>query len=524
MPKAVTDPALLAQLNAGSAPAGKQVSDPALLEQLNTTNWSDVPGEALRNLPSSAGNFVSDIAQPFLHPIDTATSLGNLGAGVLEKTGLKSGDEHVQYADAVGQYFKDRYGSVEGFKKALAKDPVGVAGDLSALFTGGESLAAKLPGTAAKVAAKAAGTAGRVLDPLNLVTGPAAGAMKAADFALGTTTGVGADAIAAARQAGREGGQASEALTSQMRKTAPIEDIVTDAKAAADQMKADAQARYRQGMAATKANPTQLSFRDVDAALQRVDNIVNFHGVPRADLAPLQERMTDLVNTWKSGDPQYFHTPEGFDELKKRIHEDVLGGIPYEQGAARKIAGDVYGAVKDTIVRQDPTYAKTMAEYEKYRTALDEIQKTLSLNPKATVDTSLRKLTSIMRNNVNSSFGRRNDLVQMLQDAGAPQLTNKIAGATLNSWEPRGLAKAAGGGELLYSLGNLLHGDLSSLGTMGATLAAGSPRLVGEGSHALGVAQRFMDTYGKPVRPLAEAARQAGRIPRVMIDTTNWDR
>ncbi|MCK1281354.1 hypothetical protein IVB46_39665 [Bradyrhizobium sp. 61] len=510
----VTDAALLAELNGSAAPtSGTPVTDPAVLAELDPISWSDVPGRALQNAPSSIGNFVSDIVQPILHPIDTATAIKNVGQGYLEKGGLISGDEHTQYADAVNQYFANRYTSTEGFKRALAEDPAGVFGDISTLLTGGEAVLGRLPGLAGK-AAKAAGTAGRFVDPLNAVTAPAAGAVWGANKLLGVTTGAGGEAIAAARQAGREGGAASEALTSQMRRNAPIDEIVADARAAANQMKRDAQASYQREMAATRANPAQLQFNDIDAAVNRIDNIVNYHGRPRQELLPIRDRLVDLVNEWKGRDPAFFHTPAGFDELKKVVYEDVLGKIPFEDKAARKIAGDLYDAVKGTIVKQDPTYAKTMADYERYSTALREIERTLIGKPNAPVEPALRKLTSIMRNNVNTNFGKRIDMVSQLEAAGAPQLTNKIAGASLNAWEPRGLARAASGVELFHALGDLASGHVGSLALIPATLAAGSPRIVGEGSHALGVAQRYMDRFG--YRAL-EGLRQTGRVPRLYV-------
>ncbi|MGX1163736.1 hypothetical protein AB7M16_000002 [Bradyrhizobium sp. USDA 372] len=513
MPTPVTDAALLAELNGTPATTGTPVTDPAILAELDPISWSDVPGRAVRNAPSSLGNFVSDIVQPVLHPIDTATAIKNVGQGYLQKAGLISGDDSTQYADAVNQYFANRYGSTEGFKRALAEDPAGVFGDISTVLTGGETALARLPGLAGK-AAKAAGTAGRLIDPLNVVTKPLAAGAKIADLTLGTTTGAGAQSLAAARRTGYEGGAASEAFTSQMRGKAPIDEIVTDSRAAADQMKRDAQAAYRRDMAATRANPTQLSFNEIDAAVNRIDNIVNFHGRPRQELLPVRDKLVDLVNEWKGRDPAFFHTPEGFDELKKVIYEDVLGKLPFEDKAARKIAGDLYDAVKGSIVKQDPTYAKTMANYERYSNSLREIERTLIGKPNAPVDTALRKLTSIMRNNVNTNFGKRAAMVRQLEAAGAPQLTDKIAGASLNTWEPRGLAKAASGVELFHALSDLAGGNLGSLALIPATLAAGSPRLVGEGSHALGVAQRYMDQFGYPA---LEASRQVGRIPRIYV-------
>ena len=48
-------------------------------------SWSDVPGEAFRNLPASAGNFVNALVQPILHPIDTGKALVALGDAVGSK-------------------------------------------------------------------------------------------------------------------------------------------------------------------------------------------------------------------------------------------------------------------------------------------------------------------------------------------------------------------------------------------------------------------------------------------------------
>jgi hypothetical protein len=499
------------------AGAGGWQNDPVIGEQpaapAGPLSWSDVPGQAASNFLPSLGGVLTDMAQPFIHPIDTATAIKNVGQGALEKAGVMSGDEHVPYADAVGKHFMDRYGSMEGFKQTLAKDPAGVFADISTVLTGGETALARVPGVVG-TAAKAAGTAGRFIDPLNAVTKPLAGAVRMGDYASGAMTGVGAAPLRAARETGREGGAASAALTSQMRGSAPIEEIVSDARAAADQMRQSAQASYQRDMQALGKNTTVLDFKDIDAAISRMDNIAHFNGRPREKLMDVRNDLVNLVDEYKALPPAQFHTPAGFDNLKKEVY-DIVERLPFEAGTQRKMAGDIYGAVKDTIVRQDPHYATTMANYERYSTALREIERTLSMKPGAPVDASLRKLTSIMRNNVNTSFGRRAALVDTLQQAGAPQLTNKIAGASLNSWEPRGLARFAGGAEMLGALGEMMsHGSGWSLAAIPATLAAGSPRIAGEGSHALGVAQRYMNRAGYPA---LEAARQAGRADRLYV-------
>jgi hypothetical protein len=165
-----------------------------------STPWADVGMQAIQNAPASALKFAKDIAQPVLHPIDTAKGLFNVGAGALDmanaatdaaiepylpkvmqsglpeatfaeryKHGLTQQTGHEAYPKAVGKYFGDRYGSVEGFKKSVATDPVGVVGDVSSALMAGGGLAARAPGVVGKVGDIARG-AGEAINP---VVGPA---------------------------------------------------------------------------------------------------------------------------------------------------------------------------------------------------------------------------------------------------------------------------------------------------------------------------------------------------------------
>ncbi|MES2256860.1 MAG: hypothetical protein V4559_17695, partial [Pseudomonadota bacterium] len=82
--------------------------------------------EAAKNFPKSAGKFAHDLVQPIIHPIDTATSLKNLGLGILQKVApldsglqkLLKGGDYEKYADAAGQFLVDRYGSAEAVRKS----------------------------------------------------------------------------------------------------------------------------------------------------------------------------------------------------------------------------------------------------------------------------------------------------------------------------------------------------------------------------------------------------------------------
>lgn len=151
-------------------------------------NWSDVPGKAIVNAPHSAYEFGKNLLAPVLHPIDTAKSLASISGGVAEKLApyapaagpfapaiqgaaaasrWSGGNE--QSADALGGFLKDRYGSLDALKHTLAEDPVGAAGDLSTILTGGGSLAARAPGIAGRVG-EAVRATGSVIDPLRPIT------------------------------------------------------------------------------------------------------------------------------------------------------------------------------------------------------------------------------------------------------------------------------------------------------------------------------------------------------------------
>lgn len=141
-------------------------------------SWGDVAGQAVFNAPASAAQFAKGIYQTVRHPLDTGMSVLDLGAGALRNAMPESVVKAVEgpqpdpnavrasnTADAVGQFYKQRYGSMEGFKNAIATDPVGVMSDASAVLTGGASLAPKASKLASILRA-----GGNATNPIKLAT------------------------------------------------------------------------------------------------------------------------------------------------------------------------------------------------------------------------------------------------------------------------------------------------------------------------------------------------------------------
>lgn len=459
--------------------------------------WMDVAKGAVVNAPSSAVQVAHDIVQPIIHPIDTAEAIKNIGAGVLQKVGILSGSDSEKYADAVGKFFVDRYGSEAGIKKAIATDPVGVLADLSTVLTAGGGALARAPGVVGKVG-EIASTAGRTVDPLLAAGKTAAAVGSGVAEVVGGATGTGGKAIRTAAEAGAEGGATGQAFRDNMR-GANFEEVVSEAKSALDAMRTERGKLYNSGMVDVAADKTVLKFDKIDDAIKSVENVKNFKG---QDIAPktavIRAEIKDTVEQWKGlgnflGGKE-FHTAEGLDALKQKIGD--LRDAQEFGSPQRKIANEVYGAIRQTIVDQAPKYAKVMEGYEQASKLVEDIERTLSLKKGASIDSSLRKLQSVLRNNVNTNYGNRTVLADFLVSAGAKNLIEKLAGQSMSSWMPRGIGRAIASGEAL-GLPALAVSNPKAALMLGATLPFTSPRLVGETVHALGRASRYGRTIGQ---------------------------
>lgn len=95
--------------------------------------------ETLSNVVPSTKKLVSETYEMIKHPIQTAKSLYELGSGVVQLAiPGEQGNENV--AKAAGQYFADRYGSLEKAKESLKNDPAGVLTEVLGIAAGGAGL------------------------------------------------------------------------------------------------------------------------------------------------------------------------------------------------------------------------------------------------------------------------------------------------------------------------------------------------------------------------------------------------
>ena len=85
--------------------------------------------DVANNAPDDALNAMSDFIAPFLSPIETAETIGDLGKGLYSlMTGGDAPEEEL--AIAIGDYYAERYGSAEAVKNSFRTEPVTTAMDL----------------------------------------------------------------------------------------------------------------------------------------------------------------------------------------------------------------------------------------------------------------------------------------------------------------------------------------------------------------------------------------------------------
>jgi hypothetical protein len=299
---------------------------------------------------------------------------------------------------------------------------------------------------------------------------------------IGNLSGVGSQAYKTAYNAAVQGGDKLRALASNLRKQAPMENVVDDALLGLNNMGKNLQSQYRSGMVDIKNDKTVLDFTGIDKALNNAQNLGIFKGkVTNQGIIDEVNKVKTIVDDWKKQNPNEFHTPEGMDELKKIIGIE-LEKIPFEQATLRKAVGGIYSSVRDEIKKQAPVYDSVMKKYSEGLDLASELKKSLSLNEKSSVDTALRKLQSVMRDNVNTNYGNRVNYAEMLEQASGKPIMAQLAGQALSSPTPRGLQR------MLPSFTGA--GALALDPTLLATLPLQSPRLMGEATMLAGKASR----------------------------------
>lgn len=305
------------------------------------------------------------------------------------------------------------------------------------------------------------------------------GAGKLAGGVLGVTTGASGDSLAQAWNAGEWG---SKVFAENMRRPrATAADIVRIAKDSLNSLRSQRNDLYRQEMQKI-GGMEGISLQPI---IDKINKVKQNFGANRpylvdGPMATLFNKVDDFLQGFSKD--KTATNLDAFDDLKRAIKRISLPNDAKAEIVAREAMAD---AVRGEISRQAPVYSRIMKDYQEAADAIDEMERVFSLGRKSTADTALRKFQSVFRNNVNSNYGNRSELLKQLEKGGN-ELSDMLAGQTLNAWEPRGLAARLAG-----TIGAPAAATTLSP-AFWATLPAFSPRAMGEAAYLGGRASKYI--------------------------------
>ena len=360
----------------------------------------------------------------------------------------------------------------------------------------------------------ATGPVGEILAPAAKFTG------KALSETLGLTTGAGSKSIEEAAKAGSTGNQQ---FIQNLRGEVPVKDVLEAAQSGMQALKTQRRQAYEQGIATTKPSQKIVAGKPLPKPAPRLDfapiensfkqSIDNLKVQGGGDIASAvgEDSLKDInkikavVDEWNT--KKGLHTAEGLDILKRRIDDLYRNDMTNE---AKSVLSQTRNTVKQTIVKQDKNYAKTMKDYEESLGIERDLEKALSLGDRVSADTAIRKLQSLTRNNVNANYGYRKELADVLRTQGGVDLMPALAGQSLNTWIPRGMHRIVPELTAGSAIGGVALAGPAGLAPL-ATLPLQSPRLVGEATYKAG-------KMAKPVLDLANSGTpEQRRIAKLLI-------
>ena len=508
--------------NTTSLRGSKKVDSKSIKEQRTLLNEYDETQntffQALSNVDESSKQLFNDIITPLLSPVQTAKDMYSLGKSVVSLIPGIEGDDST--ARAVGNFFKDRYGSLESIKQTFATDPVGMLSDVSVIFTGGSMLPGKV-GKISKIAS--------IADPVNVATQAVKGTSKLAGLgikpSLGLVTGAGGEAITKAIQAGKDAGPAGlipnpvksiknkklQSVSNSQKNidfrnamdgTEEISSIVTSVNKTFSDMKKLKNDNFTKDLAKLNLSNKKIDFSKIQNQILELGASKEFAGASSLSKESLKA-YDDILNVVKEFESNpALHNAQGMHMLKMQIKDMYPSSVDAPRGAKNLNIDAV--KIFDNAINDVSTGYKDVNKNFAIATSLEkELEDALSVGNKAKASTTLKKLQSLMKSNTTSNLGSRLQVFEKIEKLNEGNILEKVAGQALKSPVPTGIY-AAGAGTAGLTGAALASQGIINPAIIGGLLAT-SPRLVGNVANTLGKAEGL-------ISPTLQASRLSGEI------------
>ena len=504
--------AMLENLSDGRAP---QTDIPAA--DYAKMSWGEYLPIVGKNLVPSTVEAVKGMGNAIIHPMETASAIGQIGTGLGSKA-LDTAGEAVGYgpildpakkaereamANALGQSYSNRYGGGEEgeFWKHLAEDPASYLSDVASVASLGAGSASKLglldkASKAGKVA-KFAENLDPVQAAMNITGKTASTAGKAIPYVLmgaqNVFSGVPLKILNTARQAALSGDpQKIEAFMSSIKRKKNFSGEAIDAlEGSIDDMANKASDAYMTDRATAFARTQPVDMADPTKARDVVENMITPQGVLQSPVAYATGDMSaardavNLIDNVLTHPSAKANTIQELDVVKKSL--DTLAGQiqhPALRSRVQAMSGELVGAMSAT----DPAYGKMMSGWAEWKRQLNNVRK--EFGTKAMSDIArTRKLSKAFA----SKSG--NEMFDLLEGTPSGQnLRYALAGDAMKNFSSDRIHNTIAG---LGGIGGLSLGfKLNPLAALAAIpfVALASPKLAGLSQYALGRAERAVNT------------------------------
>ena len=475
--------------------------------------WGDVLKSAVLNSPASILGTAKATYGAIRHPIDTASAIGDFGSGVMSQIagalGVKQDPndkaKNERVANLMEDHFKQVYGSMAGFKHALATDPASIFLDASTLLDGA-GLGVRVAGAtgdiakAGEIASKASDMINPVSQSLNLakklgsipvsaVRKAAAGTSGVSEFLQQMTTAVGESPNKAIRDAYKRFNSGKGDPSEYLQK----------AESAVSQSHSDALSDWTAKHGALPNN--QIDFTPIMDHLQKSEAELQ-KGSPSgwAGAKSAASDVRDLIEDSLTHPDPAKQSFQEVDALKKQIY-DLKDKHPND--AAQKYIMGAYHAVRDTLANPaaggNPEYMNLMEGYQQSLSHIKDARTQLGAGNRSAATNSLIKAVR------NSKGASGQNMIQEMSKY-EPTLPAMIAGYATNPHYggfSRGMMDLA----MSAGLGLGVHPAAALLPAIG-----GSPKIIGAANYGAGAALRYPSMIaGKlpdiPVKPSYYAGR-----------------
>jgi hypothetical protein len=292
--------------------------------------------------------------------------------------------------------------------------------------------------------------------------------------------GTSGDSIGTAYAAGQKGGESSAAFSRAISGADDNIKIAEDANQLFNKMKKEKQVDFLNAKERLKLDKVKIDVNKVQTEVLDLIDSKYFNNF--TDLSKNSEKLLnnviDEIAIWQKNPA--LHNAKGLDMLKRKI-SDMYPLNPKSRGE-QNIVIELQDIIKNQIITQVPKYGKVMEAYETASKLERTLMQELSLGSK-NASTTLKKLQSVLNNNVNTNFGARLQSFKNIKGLDDINLKERIAGTSLSSWTPKNIA-----GQTTPIMAGLTIANPATLGIlpfMSPKLTGKAAQLFGKGSHAV---------------------------------------